>query len=303
MLKIIKFNFIYPNNIHLNITFAQNKMQLSMKNLLPVILMLFAAGANAQYYYKDIISNKQLLTEMASYRENKIRTVSIKSFEDDGSPSEGFFCQKKISKDYRKAELFTRSNLSGPSLFTSLFNSNGQVLSTHDSSDISVTNNIYSYDENQRIHSILSSVRSQDDDFVNEILEEHIYYYDAGGQPEKMIRVKNRTDSTIIMFAKDDNNNIAIEKDTKNASKYYYYYDAKNRLTDVVHSNDFKTKLLPDYLFEYNAAGLTSQMTATEEGGNYYFIWKYAYENGLRIREKCYSKEKRLMGTIEYEYK
>ncbi|HMJ46153.1 MAG TPA: hypothetical protein VK498_02425 [Ferruginibacter sp.] len=274
-----------------------------MKNLLPVILMLFAAGANAQYYYKDIISNKQLLTEMASYRENKIRTVSIKSFEDDGSPSEGFFCQKKISKDYRKAELFTRSNLSGPSLFTSLFNSNGQVLSTHDSSDISVTNNIYSYDENQRIHSILSSVRSQDDDFVNEILEEHIYYYDAGGQPEKMIRVKNRTDSTIIMFAKDDNNNIAIEKDTKNASKYYYYYDAKNRLTDVVHSNDFKTKLLPDYLFEYNAAGLTSQMTATEEGGNYYFIWKYAYENGLRIREKCYSKEKRLMGTIEYEYK
>jgi hypothetical protein len=44
-------------------------------------------------------------------------------------------------------------------------------------------------------------------------------------------------------------------------------------------------------------------MINTEEGGSYYFIWKYLYENELRVKEKCYSKEKRLMGTIEYEYK
>jgi len=273
-----------------------------MKKLLLAALLLYSAGSFAQYYYKDLISNKQLLAGMASYRENKIRNVSIKSFEEDGSASDGFFCQKKISKDYRKVELYTRSNVTGRSLFTSLFNENGLLLRTHDSSDISVTTNIYRYDEKQRIKSILSSVRSQDDDFVNEIIEEHIYYYDADGQPEKMTRVKNKADSIIIMFAKDEKNNISIEKDTKNGSKYYYYYDAKNRLTDVVHANDFKTKLLPDYLFEYNAAGLPSQMTTTEEGGNYYFIWKYTYDNGLRIRERCYSKEKRLMGTIEYEY-
>lgn len=273
-----------------------------MKKLLLAALLLYSAGSFAQYYYKDLISNKQLLAGMASYRENKIRNVSIKSFEEDGSASDGFFCQKKISKDYRKVELYTRSNVTGRSLFTSLFNENGLLLRTHDSSDISVTTIIYSYDEKQRIKSILSSVHSQDDDFVNEIIEEHIYYYDADGQPEKMTRVKNKADSIIIMFAKDEKNNISIEKDTKNGSKYYYYYDAKNRLTDVVHANDFKTKLLPDYLFEYNAAGLPSQMTTTEEGGNYYFIWKYTYDNGLRIRERCYSKEKRLMGTIEYEY-
>ena len=49
--------------------------------------------------------------------------------------------------------------------------------------------------------------------------------------------------------------------------------------------------MLPDYIFEYNNAGLVTQMTATEEGGSYYFIWKYTYDNGLRVKEKCFSKE------------
>ncbi|MGF2412505.1 MAG: hypothetical protein ACQUYJ_09270, partial [Ferruginibacter sp.] len=79
--------------------------------------------------------------------------------------------------------------------------------------------------------------------------------------------------------------------------------DTKNRITDVVRLNQFNQKMLPDYMFEYNNAGLITQMTTTEEGGSYYFIWKYSYENGLRTKEKCYSKERRLMGSIEYEYK
>ena len=117
-----------------------------------------------------------------------------------------------------------------------------------------------------------------------------------------MIRVKNKYDSIAIFFALDENNNLGIEKDSKNGFKYYYYYDNKNRITDIVHSNDATTKLLPDYLFEYNNAGQLVQMTNTEEGGSNYFVWKYSYDNGLRNREKCYSKERKLMGSIEYEY-
>ena len=56
-------------------------------------------------------------------------------------------------------------------------------------------------------------------------------------------------------------------------------------------------------MFEYNSAGKITQMTAVEEGSNNYFIWKYTYDNGLRIKEKCFTNEKRLMGSIEYEYK
>ena len=69
-----------------------------------------------------------------------------------------------------------------------------------------------------------------------------------------------------------------------------------------MHANEYKPGLSADYLFEYNNASQIAQMTTTEEGGSYYYIWKYTYSNGLRSGEKCYSKERRLMGSIEYEY-
>lgn len=259
--------------------------------------------AEAQYYYKDLVSNKQLLAEMAQLKEQKIRTISVKSFEDDGSPSDGFFCEKRISRNYGTVEMLTRSNVTGASDFTSSFNNKGYLTQTYDSSDISSNTTFYGYDENNRIISISSTVRSNDDDFSNEITEVHLYYYNDKGQPLKMVRVKNNSDSTTILFSLDERNNVSIEKNTKSGDTYYYYYDARNRLTDVVRLNPYNQKMLPDYIFEYNSAGLIAQMTTTEEGGSYYFIWKYTYDNGLRIREKCFSKERRLMGTIEYEYK
>lgn len=271
-----------------------------------VLSFLFIAtlpALKAQYYYKDIVSSDQLQADMARYKENKVRTINIKSFEDNGTPSEGFFAQKKISKGYSRTELFTRSNISAPSMLITWFNKNGQLSKTNDSSDISVTTNIYQYNTNGKISNIISSIRSADDDFKSEIHEEHLYTYDDNGRPDKMIRVKNFTDSIIILFAKDEHGNIAIEKDTRSGTKFYYYYDAKKRLTDVVQENDFKTRMYPDYIFEYNNSGLLSQMTTTEEGGNYYYVWKYTYDNGLRVREKCFNKERRLMGSIEYEYK
>lgn len=272
--------------------------------VLPLLFLLPGMSLQAQYYYKDIVSSNQLQTDMARYKENKVRTINIKSFEDDGSPSEGFFAQKKISKDYGRTELFTRSHISAASLLTTSFNNKGQLIQTHDSSDISVTTNAYQYNSEGRISNIISSIRSRDDDFTSEIHEEHLYSYDEKGQPSKMIRVKNFRDSTIILFATDESGNLSIEKDTRSGTKFYYYYDAKNRLTDVVQENDFKIRMYPDYIFEYNnSAGLVSQMTTTEEGGNYYYVWKYTYDNGLRVRERCYNKERKLMGTIEYEYK
>lgn len=259
--------------------------------------------AQAQYYYKDILSNRQLTADMASYKAHKVKTINIKSIESDGSPSEGFSCKKTFSNNYSKSSLFTRSDISGASLQTARYNSKGMLVAMTDSSDIAVTTNAYAYDNTGKVISIISSVRSQDDDFRNEIREEHLYLYDAEGLPEKMIRIKNSGDSTEILFANDDHGNVAIEKDSRSGTKYYYYYDAKNRVTDIVQENDFKSRPIPDYIFEYNSAGLLSQMTTTEEGGNYYFVWKYHYDDGLRIMEKCYNKERRLMGTIEYEYK
>ncbi len=267
------------------------------------VIFVFSFSAGAQYYYKDILSNNQLIAEMAQLREQKIKSISLKSFEDDGSPSEGFFCEKKINRNYTAVETLTKSNVTGASEFTSTFNDKALLLQTLDSSDISSSTSTYTYTGSNKIKSIVPIIRSSDDDFKNEIREEHIYEYNDKDLPVKMTRIKNNTDSTSFVFSTDDNNNVSIEKNTKTGDTYYYYYDNKNRITDVVRMNQFNQKMLPDYIFEYNTAGLIAQMTTTEEGGSYYFIWRYTYDNGLRIREKCYSKEKRLMGTIEYEYK
>jgi hypothetical protein len=266
-------------------------------------LLSVGSMANAQYYYKDLVSNKQLLEEMARLKDQKIRTISVKSFEDDGSPSDAFFCEKNISRNYGTVETMTKSNVTGASLFISSFDKNGLLLKTVDSSEISSSTSQYSYDGNNRVISIRSSVRSSDDDYSNEIVEEHLYQYDARGFPSRMIKVKNFTDSSTILFSPDEKANVGIEKDSKSGATFYYYYDTRNRLTDVVHLNQFNQQMLPDYVFEYNGAGLITQMTTTEEGGSYYYIWKYTYDNGLRTTEKCFSKEKRLMGTIQYEYK
>lgn len=289
---------------------AKDSLLLALKNS-HMIKPLFCAlvftvtgfTAGAQYYYKDIVSNKQLMTEMALLKEQKLHTISLKSFEDDGSPSEGFFCEKKINKKYTSVETRTKSYVTAASEFVSIFDENGFLIQSVDSSDIASTNSFYTYTGSGAIKSIVTVNRSSDDDFHNEIREEHLYEYNSNGNPAKLIRVKNYTDSIVILFSEDENGNVAIEKNTKTGDSYYYYYDNKKRLTDVVRLNPDSQKMLPDYMFEYNSAGQITQMTTTEEGGSYYFIWRYTYENGLRTKEKCFSKEKRLMGTIEYEYK
>lgn len=275
-----------------------------IRNLLVATCMIILSlNSQAQYYYKDIVSNNQLLNELAQLKDQNIKSVKITSLEDDGTPSEGFLVERDINRNYTAIETFTRSNVTGPSLFTSRFTKDGLLIQTVDSSDLAVNTSNYFYDDKKRIKSIQSHIHSSDDDFKNEITEDHNYEYDARGVLVKMYRIKNHTDITIILFSADEKNNVSIEKDTKSGKSYYYYYDNKNRLTDVVHLNQFNQKMLPDYVFEYNNAGQITQMTSTEEGGSYYYIWRYTYNGGLRIKEKCYSKEKRLMGTIEYEYK
>lgn len=265
------------------------------------ILLSFSA-LQAQYYYKDLVSNAQVVSDMKSYKENKIKKIVLKSFEDNGSESNGFFCEKKLNKDYSKSELYTRADISAASLFTSTFDKDGKLLNTYDSSLLSVTQIIYTYNSDNLISRINSTVRSSDEDFGNEIKEDHFYKYE-NGKPSKITRVKNGRDTTDILLALDDNGNVAIEKDTKNGTKFFYYYDAKNRLTDVVQANEYSQNAKPNYIFEYNNAGLITQMTAVEEGSKSYYVWKYSYDNGLRIKERCFTDERKLMGSIEYQYK
>src|SRR5438874_1432077 len=93
-----------------------------------LLLSIFQNDLLAQYYYKDILSNKQLLTEKTALKARKIRTVEVHSFESNGEPSPGFFCEKKISKNYREIVTYTKSPISGKSLLTSYFNDKGLLV-------------------------------------------------------------------------------------------------------------------------------------------------------------------------------
>jgi YD repeat-containing protein len=269
-----------------------------------LLLLLFSFQTNAQYFYKDIWSNGQLMKEFSILKNENLKTVKIKSFEDDGEPSEGFFCEKKINKNYTQSEMISRSYITGQSLLISDYNKEGRPVKTTDNTPTTTSTTHYEYDGNGRLTNVQTVTKADDDS--GEITETHEYVYNENS-PVKMLCKKNNVLISTIHFVSDANGNVIEENAEGNNStgkKYFYYYDDKNRLTDVVHFNERARRLLPDYMYEYNSFNQPNQMISTEEGGNNYFIWKYTYnDKNLRETEKCFSKEKRLLGTIEYVYK
>ncbi len=260
--------------------------------------------ALAQYYYKDIVSVKQANTEKSTLEQKKIRNVLVHSFEADGTPSEGFYCEKKFNKNYSQMETYTKSPGTNKSLLTSYYNQQGLLARSSDSSDITSATTLYEYDSRGNISSITSYTHSSDDDFSTSLKEVHQYSYNANNIPVKMLKIKNDRDSSQIDFLLDEKGNVTDEIEPGNNGRhYYYYYNADNRLTDIVKYNVVKKGLRADFIFEYDDEGRVVQMISVEEGitGDYY-TWRYVYNEGLKIIEKCFSKEKKLLGYFEYEY-
>ena len=275
-----------------------------IKPLLLVICIVIA-GLNAvyaQYYYKDILSTHDINNEFTILKNEKVSLIKLKSFEDNDEPSEGFFCEKKISKDYTQSEMISRSYITGESLVKTSYDEKGRITRSVNTTPTTTNTTEYNYDGSGNVAHI-KTITSADDGIY--ITETHEYEYDSAGKPIKMLRKKNNILLTTINFLKDENGNI-IEENAVTPSrdrKYYYYYDEQNRLTDIVHYNEFAKKLLPDYIFAYDATQQPKQMITIDESGSNYFIWRYAYTGKLLPEiQKCYSKEKRLLGTIEYEY-
>lgn len=282
-------------------------MSCSYSRFFPCITLfaILSFTAKAQFFYKDIWTNQQLTKEFAILKNENIRTVAVKSFEDDGEPSEGFYLERKIDRNFTKSEMISRSYITQQSLLVSYYNDRGWIIKTVDSTQTSLARSEYEYDNKGRVAMITTFTKANDE--KGGIMETHQYIYNAAGKPEKMIRKKNNADVSTVNFTLDEKGNVIDEEEIikgRKGKKYLYYYDDKNRLTDVVHYNARAKRLLPDYMYEYNQLGQVKQMISTDDTNNNYFIWKYTYnDQRLRESEKCYSKEKRLLGSIQYEYK
>ena len=122
-----------------------------------------------------------------------------------------------------------------------------------------------------------------------------------------MLRVRNNSDTTRVLFILDEQGNVGEEKVTRSnlpASTVYYYYDSRNRLTDIVRYNTKAKKLLPDMLFEYDEKDRVIQkITTTSNLTLGYLIWRYIFdEKGLKTKEALFNDDKQLTGKIEYSY-
>jgi hypothetical protein len=283
-------------------------MQMAVRFVTLSVLYIFSCISSplrAQYYYKDIWNLSQLHQEFEIVKAQHIRAINIKSFENTGEASDGFRCQKKIKNDYLQSEMISKSNITGESLLVTDYNKEGKITGTTDNTPTTISHTQYEYDNVGRLTLVKISTKADDD--TTAFLETREYQYADNQLPTQMIRKKNNVPVTTIAFIQDDKGNI-VEENIANTiatdRKYYYYYDEKNRLTDVVHFNELAGKLLPDYIYEYDDSDRPAQMISASEAGNNYFIWRYNYnDKNLRESEICYSKEKKFLGRIVYEYK
>jgi hypothetical protein len=277
-----------------------------MKNKLSVVLMIltaiiFAAPANGQYYYSDIVATKQTNQLYKLLRAFQFKRISATSY-DGNLPSKDFVLEQSIAGDGSK--ITTRSATIGSieSYFTGYYQNN-KIARTVDSSNHAINTVNYEYDNSGRIVSISSSGKDFDGTFTN--TEVHNWSYNEKGLPEKMVKIKNMSDTTFVAFVYEEDN-VAEEKWIKNnrtIETYYYYYNPKNQLTDVVRYSPKAKAMLPDYIFEYDTWGHLTQMTQTQSGTANYLTWKYAYnENGMKEKEVVFNKQKELLGRIEYNY-
>lgn len=263
--------------------------------------------SEAQYLYKDLVVTRQNNARWQLYRDNGIRTVTLKSLEGNGQPTEGFAGEQQVSADGLHITTHTKTSGTADSWILAEYSAQGRMIRNTDTSDTYQSVTEYGYDTAEHIISI-TNTSTETDNHLKDV-EQHLWSYDPAhpGKPASMIKIKNGKDTTFVRFVSDAKGNIAEERSSRqgvNLPTVYYYYDADNRLTDIVRYNVRAQRLLPLNIFEYEEGRLSSMIVVPEEGNTFYQKWYYTYdaEKGLKTKDTCYNKQKELLGSIEYQY-
>ncbi|HOA38803.1 MAG TPA: RHS repeat protein [Flavihumibacter sp.] len=273
-----------------------------MKNILFGLFLLISFPVCSQYYYKDLVSTRQTAQQFSLLKKAGVKKLVLHSTDGSSGEAAGFDIEQVLDASRNTLTTITKTPDLGNSYLVATYNAADQLVSTTDSAEnaINVTN--FSYDAAGRILAINSSSRS--DNIAN--TESHLYTYNEQGQPISLLRIRNGKDSSQVQFLPDENGRVGEEKTIKSTlptPSYYYYHDANGKLTDIVRFNVRAARMLPDYIFEYNAEGQLKKTTIVPEGSNEYQVWYYQYSpDGLRKMDLVYNKKQQLMGKVEYEY-
>ncbi len=275
-----------------------------MKNPILLSVMFISLSLQAQYFYKDIISTGETNRLMKTYISNKVLSVISTGFDPQGQKTNDFSEQQDVLQNGELLKTTTRHKLITTLLFTH-FDNQAKVISVTDSSIDVKSSTVFSYDENGKIITI-KNITSDTSQQIEDT-EKHQWFYNAAGQPQKMLDIVNKTDTTEIRFHLDEKGNVIDEQSFRKGipgELIYYYYDDKNRLTDIVRYNERLKKLLPDYMFEYDDDNhVIQKITLLSNLHLGYLIWRYAYnDQGLKTKEALFDKYKEMTGKIEYSY-
>ena len=274
-----------------------------MKLLLAVIVSFSLSSSFAQYYFNDIVSTQQSNDQYKLLRTQKIKKIKATSFEADNTITEGFALEEEISMDGKRIILSTATT-GGRSSVTNRFYELNKLKRTQTVNNGIDTKTEYVYNDKGQVLKI--TLTSTDTAMKSTLVEAHEWAYNEFGQPNLMLKIKNKTDTTVIELIKDEQGLVIEErwkKKNRTLETYYYYYNNKKELTDVVKYNTRLKKLIPDFQYEYDTNGRISQMTQISLSTANYFVWKYTYnDKGLKQQEVGFDKEKKMVGRVEYSY-
>jgi YD repeat-containing protein len=271
------------------------------------LFFFFFTGSSslmAQFYYQDILTNRSNHDQFQLFRKARVTRMTGKSVEGSGEVTEGFIMEQSFNSSYSQVKTTTQVPGGSKTTLVNYYNGQGYLYRTVDSNDNSTTVYDYKYNEKGELAAIVNTGKSSADKVKS--TESHNWYYNDRGVPEKMLRIREGTDTKEVRFVADDKGRVTEEQVfSRNmpGSKVYYYYDDAGRLTDIVRYQEKLGKLIPDYTFDYSDNGRLSEMMVVQQGGKDYLTWKYQYnEQGLKQKESCFTKQKRLAGSVEYSY-
>jgi YD repeat-containing protein len=275
-----------------------------------IVCLLFCGytqTCEAQYYYKDLVVNRENSARLQRYRDNHVKAVTLNSMEKDGKPTEGFVGELQVSADYLHITTHTKTSGTADAWIITDYSTRGHLIKNTDTSDTYQNSSEYRYDDKGRVIAIIDT-SLETDNHLKEV-EQHLWSYDPAHPelPLSMLKIKNGNDTTVVQFVPDAKGNIAEERASRRGTALptiFYYYDADNHLTDIVRYNERARRLLPIELLEYGEGGrVASALIVPEEGNSFYQKWYYEYdEKGLKVKDFCYNKEKELLGSVEYQY-
>ena len=274
-----------------------------MKAWCSAVVLFLSLSASAQYYYKDIVGLKESTSLIEGYRQNKVQSVTLKTYTVNNTPIENLQVQQVFSPATKTLLTVTKTDYQPASYLKTIFDEAGKVVRITDSTAEHVNTVTYQYNSQGQISNITTQVGDQ---LAALQTDEHIWQYNSQNQISKMLRIKNGRDTSVVMFKLDEKGNVIEEQETRRFIKeepFQYYYDAKDRLTDIVRYNKKASRLMPQQMFEYSIRNHVIQRTTIPENSSDYLIWRYRFDsNGLKTREEIYNKQKELTGKVEYLY-